>query len=208
MHLARTRYTMSDKRRRKLGDLSVKRELTTSDRAILRECAKRGLSIPDAARDAERERQRAAWREDPASYYLGRLGRRYITPDQRRICESVRDHRRTAVPAGHATGKTDMCAALACWWYDAWPEHICYITAPTWDQARGLTFKQVCAFRQRGGLPGDVLQTGLVRDPNRLFAGSHYIRALNAERGEGFQGEHAAPILIVLEEAQGVPHYI
>jgi hypothetical protein len=68
--------------------------------------------------------------------------------------------------------------------------------------------KQVCLIRQERGLPGDVLESGIVRDPDKTRAMVHYIRAINAERGEGVQGEHSAPILIILEEAAGVPPYI
>jgi hypothetical protein len=86
--------------------------------------------------------------------------------------------------------------------------HICYITAPTWPQALGLTFKAVKTQRREARLPGVVLDSGLIRDVDKLREGAHYIRALNAERGEGFQGEHEAPILIVIEEGVGVPKYI
>lgn len=48
----------------------------------------------------------------------------------------------------------------------------------------------------------------LIRDADKNREGDHYIKALNAEKGEGFQGEHSAPILIVIEEGVGVPKYI
>lgn len=131
-----------------------------------------------------------------------------LTPDQIEIMESVRDNRRTAVKASHAIGKTFTAAILACWWYDCWPSHIVYVTAPTWDQCKGLTFKQIKQFRRLKKLPGTILETGLVRDENKDREPSHFIKALNAETGEGFQGEHSAPILVIFEEATGVPGYI
>src|SRR5260370_12694213 len=132
-----------------------------------------------------------------------------LTPDQVTICHSVRDNRRTAVKASHALGKTKAAAVLANWWYDCWPDgHIVYITAPTWPQALGLTFKEIKQDRRARGLPGQILETGLVRDQDLELRGRHYIRALNAESGEGFQGEHSAPILIIFEEAIDVPIYI
>ncbi|MGH9761389.1 MAG: hypothetical protein ACREDR_20405, partial [Blastocatellia bacterium] len=121
---------------------------------------------------------------------------------------SVRDNRYTAVKASHAIGKTFSAGVAANWWYDCWSEHIVYITAPTWSQALGLTFKEIKMFRRGLRLPGVILETGLVRDRNKSREGRHFIRALNAESGEGFQGEHSAPILIILEEAVGVPMYI
>lgn len=120
----------------------------------------------------------------------------------------IRDNRRVAVKASHAVGKTFVAAVAACWWYDCWPEHIVYVTAPTWPQALGLTFKQIKQLRRERNLPGEILETGLVRDERKERQGDHFIRALNAESGEGFQGEHSAPILIIIEEGPGVPHYI
>ena len=131
-----------------------------------------------------------------------------LTEDQQEILFSLVSNRRTAAKASHAIGKTFLAACAACWWYDCWDEHIVYITAPTWPQALGLTFKQIKLLRRQRNLPGRILESGRVldEDPNREPA--HFIRALNAESGEGFQGEHTAPILIILEEAVGVPSYI
>lgn len=105
-------------------------------------------------------------------------------------------------------GKTFIAGVAANWWYDCWPEHICYVTAPTWSQALGLTFKAVKSQRRELKLSGRILDSGLVKDEDPLKEGAHYIRALNADTGEGFQGEHDAPILIILEEGVGVAKYI
>lgn len=131
-----------------------------------------------------------------------------LTEDQAGILLSLVDSRRVAVKASHAIGKT-FCAAIAAnWWYDCWDEHIVYITAPTWPQCLGLTFKQIKLMRRAHGLPGTILETGWVRDEDPLLAPGHFVRALNAESGEGFQGEHTAPILQIYEESVGVPPYI
>lgn len=131
-----------------------------------------------------------------------------LTPDQIEILESVRDNRRTAALASHAIGKTFVAAIAANWWYDCWDQHIVYITAPNWQQALGLTFKQIKLFRYQRRLPGDILESGRVRDTDKSLEPGHFIKALNAESGEGFQGEHTSPILVILEEAVGVPPYI
>jgi hypothetical protein len=147
------------------------------------------------------------WRVDPVLYARERLGIE-LTEDQTRIVESIRDNRRTAVKASHAIGKTFLASTALNWWFDCWPAHIGYITAPTWSQALGLTFKQTKKMRMLSKLPGDILDSGLIRDTERLRQTDHFVKALNAENGEGFQGEHSAPILIVIEEAVGVPNYI
>lgn len=124
------------------------------------------------------------------------------------MLQSIFDNRRTLVKASHSVGKTFTAAVAASWWYDCWDKHICYITAPTWPQALGLTFKRLKKLRRANNRSGVILDTGIIRDEDKLREGEHYIRALNAEKGEGFQGEHEAPILIIIEEGPGVPKYI
>lgn len=162
---------------------------------------KAGVPRKPATRDLTR------YQDDPHGYARDIL-KVQLTDDQAEILTSIRDNRYTLVEASHSIGKTFTAGVAANWWYDCWREHICYITAPTWPQALGLTFKAVKTQRRELRLAGRILDTGLVKDPDPLREGAHYIRALNAEKGEGFQGEHEAPILIIIEEGVGVPKYI
>ncbi len=147
------------------------------------------------------------YQSDPCGYACDIL-KVSLTDEQSQMLESVRDNRYTAAKASHAIGKTFCAAILVNWWYDCWDSHIAYITAPTWSQALDLTFKQTKRFRRELNLSGRILETGKILDENKTKELSHYVKAINAERGEGFQGEHSAPILIILEEAVGVPKYI
>lgn len=158
-------------------------------------------------REIKNEKLRRLYRTYPDAYCVDVHGQR-LTDDQAAILFSLVEHRRTAVKASHGVGKTHCAALAGNWWYDCWDEHICYITAPSWPQALGLTFKYLVRMRRNAGLSGEILESGLVRDPQKDRAGSHYIKAINAETGEGFQGEHSAPILLLFEEAVGVPPYI
>lgn len=162
--------------------------------------------------DRLRRRQRAnnpfaQYQETPQRYAKDVLGID-LTSDQDAMLGSIAVNRYTLAMASHAIGKTLTAAIALSWWFDCWTSHIGYVTAPTWPQALGLTFKELKTFRRAHGLPGEILETGIIRDDDQLFEGEHYLRALNAEKGEGFQGEHAAPILIVIEEGVGVPKYI
>lgn len=123
------------------------------------------------------------------------------------MLQSILVNRRTLVKASHAVGKTFTAAVATSWWYDCWGQHISYITAPTWEQSFGLTFKQLKTLRRAKNLSGVMLDR-IIRDADKNREGDHYVKALNAEKGEGFQGEHSAPILIVIEEGVGVPKYI
>lgn len=123
------------------------------------------------------------------------------------MLQSILDNRYTLVKASHAVGKTLTAAVAESWWFDCWSKHIGYITAPTWEQSFGLTFKQLKSLRRSKNLTGVMLDR-IIRDADKNREGDHYVKALNAEKGEGFQGEHSAPILIVIEEGVGVPKYI
>lgn len=169
--------------------------------AIRAEMARRGLKM------AAQESKFARYQQDPVAYAKDVL-RAKLTDDQAEMLNSVRDNRYTAVKASHAVGKTFLASVAANWWYDCWNEHIVYVTAPNWSQALGLTFKQVKRARRALNLPGRILDSGKVLDTDLSREPAHFIRALNADTGEGFQGEHSAPILIVMEEAVGVPAYI
>lgn len=122
---------------------------------------------------------------------------------------SICQNRRTAAKASHSVGKTILAALAANWWYDCWPEHIVYITAPTWDRAQGITFKNIVRIRRARGLEarGEIMEK-IVRDWDKYHRGAHFIQVINAEKGEGIQGEHAADVLIIMEEAVGIPLYI
>lgn len=158
-------------------------------------------------RDRERRERLRGYQSDILGYAREEL-KLELTPDQENILLSVQDNRRTAVKASHAIGKT-FCAAIAAnWWYDCWDQHICYITAPTWTQAVGLTFKQIKLMRRQRRLPGLIQETGRIRDEDKILEPGHFIQAINAEKGEGFQGEHTSPMLVILEEAVGVKPYI
>lgn len=158
-------------------------------------------------RDAALEARRAGWRLRPDLYATERLGL-ILTEAQIEILFSVRDNRRTAVKAHHSLGKTFIAAVAVLWWIDCWMQHIGYVTAPTWGQALGLTFKQAKRLAMLNNLDFDILDSGLIRDRDKFRQTERFIKALNAENGEGFQGEHTAPILIVVEESVGVPNYI
>lgn len=155
------------------------------------------------------EAKRELWRARPDLYAEERLNLK-LTSAQIQILFSILNNRRTSVKAHHSLGKTFIVAVALLWWIDCWQAHIGYITAPTWGQALGLTFKQAkrLAMVNRLDMTFDILESGLIRDKDKFKQTQRFIKALNAENGEGFQGEHTAPILIVIEEAIGVPGYI
>lgn len=166
---------------------------------------------------AEMERRRRQWkadcrryRDDPIGYARHMLGME-LTADQGTMLNNVVRHRRSGCKAAHAVGKSVVAGILANHWHDCFETSICYVTAPTWTAARDRTFKQARLIREER-VPlyarGRILETGKIEDSDPTLKLKHFIQAINAESGEGFQGEHSARILVILEEAVGVPAYI
>lgn len=165
---------------------------------------------------AELELRRRAWvekalgfRGDPVGYVRAILGMD-VTPTQREILEAHVKNERVAVKAHHSLGKTYVAAFITNYHYDTLKRSIIYVTGPSWHQAKELTFKQVVIMRRQCIPPfarGEILDA-LIRDTDKTEALMHYIKPLNAEKSEGFAGEHSAPILVVMEEATGIPLYI
>ena len=153
------------------------------------------------------EDKTALWRERPDLFAIECLGIS-LTEAQISILNSVKNNRRTAVKSYHSLGKTISAAVALLWWIYCWDAHIGYITAPTWKAALGKPFKQAKRLALKNKLGFEILNSGIIRDKDVYKATERFIEVLNAESGEGFQGEHTAPMLIVLEESIDVPPYI
>lgn len=107
---------------------------------------------------------------------------------------------RVLVPSGHDVGKTFIAACLVSWWYDTRDPSVTLTTAPKLDQVKDLLWKEIRALRQRVGLGGFPGPKSL-----RLESGpKHFAKGVTANQQAGFQGQHEAAVLVVLDEAEGV----
>ncbi len=157
----------------------------------------------------------AKWREDPAYFAQTMLGVDTLWPKQIEILEAVRDCRRVAVPSCHESGKTYVASVLAAWWLLSFQPSKVITTAPTQRQVRDLLWSEIRSrhggmLRRLGGDPGlgapslthweiapDWFATG--------FATSADKAQENAVR---FQGYHSPRLLVVLDEAGGIPREV
>jgi hypothetical protein len=124
---------------------------------------------------------------------------------QRTIVRSVRDHRKTAVRSCHGPGKTLTAAATVLWFLSVFPDSRVVTTATKWSQVKNLLWHEVNRLyrgcRVEGGLGGTCLQTQLYLPDGR------YALGLSTRPGqeESFQGHHAPHILLLYDEASGIP---
>lgn len=142
-------------------------------------------------------------RADPVSWAKDRLGA-HLWSKQREIFESVSSTRRTAVKSCHGSGKSWSAGALAAWWIDTHPvgEAIVVSTAPTYKQVHAVLWEEVRKNHRTGDLPGTVLQTDEWKIGDVLVGMG---RKPADHDAHGFQGIHRRYVLVILDEACGIP---
>ncbi len=135
--------------------------------------------------------------EDPSLFAEAMLAQQ-IWSRQHEILQSVAHHKRTAVKACHASGKTFSAAAIVLWWIAFLHDAIAVTTAPTWTQVERLLWGEIHKV-VRGASIGypPPTATELHVEPGRYAIG------LSTNEGVRFQGFHGN-VLIVMDEAPGV----
>jgi phage terminase large subunit len=130
----------------------------------------------------------------------------FLWSKQREVLESLRDNRRTAVRSGHGVGKTHTAADAVLWFLYSFPEARVITTATTFSQVRDLLWREINNLHGKALFPlgGQVLQTRIELEDGRFAVGL----SAKPENKESFQGHHAQHILLVFDEASGVPEPI
>lgn len=143
-----------------------------------------------------------AFRADPVGFVQQALGET-MWSRQRAIAEAVRDYRRVAVPSCHDAGKSFLASRLAAWWIatGAPGESFVVTSAPTNAQVKAILWREIKRAHRIGKLPGTINRTEWLIDGELVGYG----RKPNDWDMTGFQGIHAARVLVIFDEASGVP---
>lgn len=129
------------------------------------------------------------------------------SPDQGRVLDLIRDERKVAVAAGVGVGKTRCAAWVVLWFlYSRRPSKV-ITTAPTWIQVEKLLWKEIGAAWSSSAiaLPGRKLQTEIQLDDEWFALGLSTTTNVGDISATRFQGFHSPNVLVVLDEATGVP---
>ena len=151
--------------------------------------------------DSEMNNPWARYQTDPVGFVEKGLGET-LWSKQREILESVRDNKRTVVPACHAPGKSHLAARAVAWWMSVHPPGtaIAITTATTFKQVRNIMWAQIRRVHMTHNLPGEILTTEWKMDNTVVAYG--FRPADNNEAA--LQGIHAPNLLIVVDEAGGI----
>lgn len=142
------------------------------------------------------------WARDPVLWSKERAGLE-LWSKQREIITSVRDNRQTAVHSCHEIGKSFIAATTACWWIDAHTPGEAFVvtSAPSDKQVKAILWREINRLHSRLGLAG---RTNL----SEWYIGKELV-AFGRKPADydptAFQGLHARFMLVILDEACGIP---
>lgn len=159
--------------------------------------------VPVEALDAIIARKEA--QADP----LGWIGRSaFLWSKQRQIVESVRDNRRTAVQSCHGAGKSFVAARIVAWWIESHApgEAFAITSAPTARQVRAVLWREITRAHAASRLTGRTNQTewwlALANGHEEMVAFGNKPADMDPA---AFQGIHARYVLVIFDEADGIP---
>lgn len=141
----------------------------------------------------------------------------YAWSKQEEIGLSVVNNSYTAVKSCHGAGKSAWAAVLVCWFVAtrlAMGEKVFVITtAPTYAQVHLVLWEEIRAFHQKANLPGyitsgDEWKMEVVVDGRKRILDLAVGRKPSDTDKNGFQGKHEDNLLIVLDEANGIPEVL
>jgi phage terminase large subunit len=155
----------------------------------------------------ERRRLKAKLKDtlDDPALFARRILRHDTWHTQREILRSVRDHRRTAVKACHASSKTFTAGEAVLWWVAKYSDGIALTTAPTWTQVERMMWGEIRKSMGKSLIKyPDVRRTELrITGADDDDAEENFAIGISTNQGVRFQGWHGR-ILVVIDEAVGV----
>ncbi|WP_433460708.1 hypothetical protein [Micromonospora sp. CA-248212] len=149
---------------------------------------------------------------DPVGWVNNELGE-HLWSKQRAIAESVVTNRRTAVKSCHNAGKSWIASRIAAWWVATHPPGEAFVasTAPSYPQVHAILWEEIrkaarASAKLGNAVPGRVLQSDEWKLDDGTLVGWGRKPADTDEHG--FQGIHRRYVLVILDEACGIPRQL
>lgn len=141
------------------------------------------------------------WARDPVLFGWSALGGDQPWSAQAEVLRALRAEPRVAVRSGHGVGKTWLAARAALWFLYSHPHSIVLTTAPTHRQVRSVLWAEIRRQHRtaKKKLSGTLTDTRLALDDDWFALG------LSTDEPERFQGYHSKHLLLIMDEAPGVP---
>jgi hypothetical protein len=148
---------------------------------------------------------------NPADWIANTLGE-HLWSKQRIIAKSVQRKRFTAVRSCHGIGKSYLASRLANWWIATKPDPFVVTTAPSGHQVRSILWREIKRGKAKGKLRGRITEGQVpewkIGDQLVAFGRKPADYVDPAEAATAFQGIHALNLLVILDEASGIPEWL
>lgn len=153
---------------------------------------------------------------NPALFFEKILGVDSLEEYQRRVLETIAAHDRVAISACHDVGKSWTLARVVLWYVSCFPYCKVITTAPTFNQVKNILWSEIRSAYSRSKFPlggkMNMTEWQVTPEGDWFALGFTPRNELSGESGQGtqssFQGFHAPHVLLVFDEATGVPHNI
>jgi phage terminase large subunit len=130
------------------------------------------------------------------------------TPDQARVMDGVRQHKRVAVYSGNGIGKSYICSRITLWALFGMENTIVITTAPNKRQVESILWGEIRAAveKSKTELPGRSLLSS-IHLGEQWYAMGYTARVRTGdESATGFQGIHSrGRVVVIVDEATDIP---
>lgn len=153
-------------------------------------------------------------RENTIAFFKDILGVDSLEYYQERVLKAFDEADRLAISACHDVGKTFLAARIAIAFLSTRPNSKVITTAPTYNQVEKILWSELRAAHSKAKVPlgGKLNLTDWTFSPEWFALGFTPKNEVSGETGQGtqssFQGFHASDLLVIFDEATGIPHNI
>jgi hypothetical protein len=147
-------------------------------------------------------------RERPEFFIENVLGCTTLYEKQVEICDALMAHRRVAISACYASGKTHLLGRLACWFWSSFPGSIVVMTSASELQLENALWAEFASAYKKAKYPlGGRLRRLQLNNPEDP---KHYVVAVSTNEPEKIRGRHpdSGRILVLMDEASGISREI
>lgn len=151
------------------------------------------------------------YRKEPKLFFKNILGVEELEIYQDYVIKKVAEEDRVAIAACHDVGKSFLMARIAMWFLNTHPNSKVITTAPTFNQVERILWSEIRAAHSRAKFPlgGKLNMTDWSFSPDWFALGFSPRNEATGGEGQGtqssFQGFHAAHLLVIFDEATGIP---
>lgn len=172
-----------------------------------------GLGL-QVRRQLEQRRATTRWVRNPTGWLINHTTARFWSK-QKEIANAVVRYPRVTVRSAHDTGKSFTAAQLTAWWLSVHPLGSAFVvtTAPTAPQVEVILWREIGKVKRQANLPGRITSGNIPKwktATDEIIAyGRKPADLKNAtEAAQAFQGIHATYILVIMDEACGIPEWL